>query len=998
MGRRGVVAEQSFALEKKTGWSHSMMIGNRNNLIPHRAVSPNAGWARHLLQTVLLGFVFLICGAPASAQFKITQTFTQTTAPGWTLADSAILTAPSIDAAGSGWLRLTGAVNTEQGNARFTGGSFLPNQSVVIKFNYVSWGGTGADGISVFFYDSTQDMSGALTGGGLGYCGGAGGYLAIGLDEFGNFSNPGDKCGSASGGPGAESERLVIRGPLSQSNPFVTNIAVPGGIDNPGVSTRPSPKVVLLTMTPATVGFNITAQFQSASNLPFQMLFSNVNFPYVAPASLSVGFSSSTGGSTNNHEIQGLSVSTPDDLAVTMTGPAQIAPGNTITYTVVVTNDGAYAIDAADAPTVTDTLPASLTGVSWTCSGSGGATCAASGSGNINTSTLTLPINGAATYAVTGTVPGTTACNSTLTNSANADFGATSNFTDNNPGNNTASVTTTINCAAAVLANPTSISFGAQTLGTPSTAMPITLSGTGGASVTNISTSGDYTQTNNCTAPLSGSTSCTINVVFTPSAEGTRNGTVTITSSASPVTIALTGTGTSAVPNAFSFMALTAVDPSSVQTSNAITVTGTNVASPINITGGEYSINGGPFTAAAGTVSPGAQVRVQLTASAAVSTATQATLVIDGVASPFSVTTRAADPGQLDFGASTFTGSGASSTATVTVTRTGGTDGPLSAEVVDAAGTVLGTVTFAAGVGGTQTVTLMLTNVTAGGNLDLHFAKLTGGGTTGTAATAALNVAPAPLGTVTVTSGGGALSPVMLIALALLAGLRMLRTQPIALKSRHWPMMIVVAAVVLGSGGARAADGGDFLSNTYFGVRAGEATSTLGGGDLTTRLDANGYDVQAHVDRNSGTVTAYGGYDLRKNLSLELAWTYVGWTRATLTGTTPANLNSLLSDTADIARGSGDALSLALRYRLPLGPRIGLDLRGGLYGWSTQSDGWVGAVREFQGRDHGLGYTIGAGPHFMLTQRIGAGLSVDYFGSTSENRFFQETAALDYHF
>jgi hypothetical protein len=34
----------------------------------------------------------------------------------------------------------------------------------------------------------------------------------------------------------------------------------------------------------------------------------------------------------------------------------------------------------------------------------------------------------------------------------------------------------------------------------------------------------------------------------------------------------------------------------------------------------------------------------------------------------------------------------------------------------------------------------------------------------------------------------------------------------------------------------------------------------------------------------------------------------------------------------------------------------------------------------------------------MLTRRIGAGLSVDYFGSTSENRFFQETVTLDYHF
>jgi uncharacterized repeat protein (TIGR01451 family) len=978
-------------------------MNNLNRLIPYGEVRRGRiGWARHLPLTGLLGLALLTHGIPASAQFKISETFMQTTAPGWTLSNSALLTAPSIDPAGSGWLRLTGAVGSEKGTALFTSGSFTGNQPVVIKFRYVSWGGTGADGISIFFYDSTQNMSGATLGGGLGYCGGAGGYLAIGLDEYGNFSNPGDHCGALSGGPGFQPERLVIRGPLSAHNAYVTNIAVPGGIDNPRVSTRPSPNVVLLTMMPATVGFTITAQFQSDSTQPFQTLFSNVAFPYVAPASLSVGFGSSTGGSTNNHELQGMTVSTPDDLAVTMTGPAQIAPGNTITYTVAVTNDGAYAISSADAPTLIDTVPTNITGVSWTCVGSGGATCGASGSGNLNTSTFTLPVNGVATYTITGTVAVGTACNSTLVNSANADFGASSTFTDNSPGNNSATVTTTINCPAqAVLANPTALSFGSESLNTPSAPMPITLSGTGGVSVTGVSVSGDYTQTNDCTSPLSGSASCTINVVFTPGAEGSRSGSVTVltTASSSPTTITLTGTGTSAVPNAFSFMPLTAVDPSSVQTSNAITVSGTNVASPISITGGEYSINGGPFTAVAGMVSPGAQVRVEVTAAGTFDAAAEATLVIDGVSSPFSVTTRAANFGQLSFGTVTFTGNGAASTATVTVTRTGGTDGPVSVDIVDAAGNVLGTASFASGAGGTQTVPIKLMNAAGGATLDLHLTNLTGGAAAGAVAAASLSVAAAPLGTITVTSGGGALSPLMLLVLALLAGLRMMRTQqPIPMKRRNSAVLVVIAAGALGAGGARAADGESFLSNTYFGVRAGESTSTLTARDLTTRLEAKGYSVQANVDRNSGTGTVYGGYDLSKNLSIELAWTYLGWTRATLTGTTPVNLNSLLSDAAEITRGSGDALSLALRYRLPLSPRAGLDFRAGLYGWSTQSDVWVGAVREFQGTDHGAGYTIGVGPHFMLTRRIGVGLNIDYFGSTSDNRFLQETAALDYHF
>ncbi len=44
--------------------------------------------------------------------------------------------------------------------------------------------------------------------------------------------------------------------------------------------------------------------------------------------------------------------------------------------------------------------------------------------------------------------------------------------------------------------------------------------------------------------------------------------------------------------------------------SNSITVSGINVASPISVSGGEYSINGGAFTAVLGNVKNGDSVRV----------------------------------------------------------------------------------------------------------------------------------------------------------------------------------------------------------------------------------------------------------------------------------------------------------------------------------------------------------------------------------------------------
>jgi len=591
---------------------------------------------------------------PAQAQFKLQEAFEGTTAPGWTLTDSAILTAPSIDPAGSGWLRLTPVAGNAKGLALNNSFSFAGNVSVVVEFNYVAWGGTGADGMTLFLYDSStpSPMAGAQSGGGLGYCGGAGGYLAIGLDEYGNFSNPGDNCTNPSGGPGRIPEALVIRGPASSTNPWVSTTTITGKIDNPNVASRPSAKTVLLALTPAVapaVGYTITAQFRSGSGQPFQTLFSNVSFPYAPPANISVGFSGSTGGSTNNHELQGLIAATPDDLQVGVTGPASVLQGSSVTYHVTLTNNGNYALSAGNAPTLVDNLPASISGVTWSCTGSGGGVCDPSGTGNINTSNLTLPVNGSVTYTVTGTLDAATTCGSTLANTASADFTAATSFLDPNETNNTATVNSTVTCQTTLVASPASLAYSPQQVNTPSTSQSVTLTEgiNGPATISGITVTGDYSQTNNCGATLAAGHTCTINVVFTPTALGSRNGTLTILSnlSGSPTNtsvVTLTGTGVNSIPSPFSFTPLINVDPSSVQISNSITVASTDVPAPISVSaGGQYSINGGAFTSVPGIVSPGAQVQVQLTAASGYSTSKSAVLTIGGVSSTFTVTTGA---------------------------------------------------------------------------------------------------------------------------------------------------------------------------------------------------------------------------------------------------------------------------------------------------------------------------------------------------------------------
>jgi hypothetical protein len=591
---------------------------------------------------------------PANAQVKLQESFAGTTAPGWTLSDSAILTAPSIDAAGSGWLRLTDAVTNVKGLALNSAFSFAGNVPVVIEFNYVSWGGAGADGMTLFLYDTSTatPMAGALTGGGLGYCGGAGGYLAIGLDEYGNFSNPTDKCTAASGGPGPTPESVVIRGPQSSTNPWITAASIPGGIDNPHAASRPSPKTVLLTLTPAVVpaiGYTITAQFQSASGQPFQTLFANVPFPYAPPASVSVGFSGSTGGSTNTHELQGLVTAPPDDLQVTTNGPASVLQGSSVTYTVTLTNNGNYLLGAGDAPTVVDNLSASITGATWTCVGAGGATCDALGSGNINTTNVTLPANGAVTYTITGTLDPAAICGSTVDNTASAQFSNSTSFLDPDETNNSATVNSTVTCDTTLVANPATLTYAPQQVGVASTAQSVTLTEgmNGSATITSIAATGDYSQTNNCPTTLVTAQTCTINVVFTPTATGSRNGTLTIQSNlaAAPTVTAvvmLSGTGINSIPSPFNFTPLVNVAPSSVQVSNTITVASTDVPAPISVsTGGQYSVNGGAFTSVPGVISPGAQVQVQLTAASGYSTSDSAVLTIGGVSSTFTVTTGA---------------------------------------------------------------------------------------------------------------------------------------------------------------------------------------------------------------------------------------------------------------------------------------------------------------------------------------------------------------------
>jgi phospholipase C len=86
--------------------------------------------------------------------------------------------------------------------------------------------------------------------------------------------------------------------------------------------------------------------------------------------------------------------------------------------------------------------------------------------------------------------------------------------------------------------------FPAQKIGTPSVSYSVTWSNVSNATAnfSSITTTGDFAQTNNCKSVIAGQF-CSISFKFTPTALGTRSGSIVITSTVGTQTVNLTGVG-----------------------------------------------------------------------------------------------------------------------------------------------------------------------------------------------------------------------------------------------------------------------------------------------------------------------------------------------------------------------------------------------------------------------------------------------------------------------
>lgn len=95
-------------------------------------------------------------------------------------------------------------------------------------------------------------------------------------------------------------------------------------------------------------------------------------------------------------------------------------------------------------------------------------------------------------------------------------------------------------------------------------------------------------------------------------------------------------------PDSFSLADTTGVARNSVQQAT-VTVSGINAATPASVTGGELSVNGGPFSAATQAVTNQSVVTVRHTAAAGFAAATHTVLTIGGVSDTFTSVTESVD-------------------------------------------------------------------------------------------------------------------------------------------------------------------------------------------------------------------------------------------------------------------------------------------------------------------------------------------------------------------
>ncbi|GAB4512096.1 MAG: hypothetical protein Tsb0026_15780 [Sulfuricaulis sp.] len=232
---------------------------------------------------------------------------------------------------------------------------------IEVEFEHYAYGGSGADGIAIALSDSSVTPTPGGYGGSLGYAqntnatpaknGFGGGWLGIGIDEYGNFSSPTE---GRVGGPGLVIDTISIRGSGSGTAGYAyhtgTATLVPQ-VDNNGAA---SPAHKYRIIVDHSNGVNALVSVERNTGSGYVTLIA----PYDAkaqagqaavPTGWMLSYTGSTGGSTNIHEIDGLRIcatsqspiSGVDHFDITVAASASTCVPHTVT---IVAKDASNAI------------------------------------------------------------------------------------------------------------------------------------------------------------------------------------------------------------------------------------------------------------------------------------------------------------------------------------------------------------------------------------------------------------------------------------------------------------------------------------------------------------------------------------------------------------------------------------------------------------------------------------------------------------------------------
>ncbi len=280
----------------------------------------------HCIPKTIPLLLALALAAVAPAQVTtIQQDFKGTSAAGWSFGNNggvftpALTAASGIDTTGNGWLRLTDAngAGNEATFARYNTAFNAANATLAVQFNFASYGGSGADGITFFLADASKPLSVGAYGGSLGYAqktginGMNGGYIGLGIDEYGNYSAAAE--GRVGGiGTGLTPDSIAIRGP-GQGTTGYDYLGGTGtlstALDFPGAATpRPTGTDSRAIQIVITATNQLTVYLKAGDTGQFVPLYTIDLSGYARPDQLVMGFTGSTGGATNIHEIQNVTL------------------------------------------------------------------------------------------------------------------------------------------------------------------------------------------------------------------------------------------------------------------------------------------------------------------------------------------------------------------------------------------------------------------------------------------------------------------------------------------------------------------------------------------------------------------------------------------------------------------------------------------------------------------------------------------------------------------